>query len=61
LVLNIIPGSPVYELTIEEPRGIDDEAPPFSPGWQLFMWVKLVLIVFLAGSWMYKHTYACVA
>jgi hypothetical protein len=53
----------VYELTIEEPRfrGIDDEAPPFSLGWQLFMWVKLALIVFLAGSWMYEHTYVCVA
>ncbi|KAJ7745937.1 hypothetical protein DFH07DRAFT_14274 [Mycena maculata] len=49
--------SPVYELTIEEPRGFDDEAPPFSPHWQLFMWVKLALIVFLAGSWIYEHMY----
>jgi hypothetical protein len=61
LVLNTVPGSPVHELTIKEPRGLDNEVPPFSPGWQSFMWAKLALIVFLAASWMYEHIYVGVA
>jgi hypothetical protein len=51
----------VYEVTIEEPQGFDDEVPPFSPGWQSFMWAKLALFVLLAGFWMYEHMYAFVA
>ncbi|KAF8175230.1 hypothetical protein K438DRAFT_1939713 [Mycena galopus ATCC 62051] len=53
-------GSLVHELTVEEPQGFN-EVPPFSSGWQSFMWGKLALIVFLAGSWMYEHMYVCVA
>ncbi|KAF8134049.1 hypothetical protein K438DRAFT_2031490 [Mycena galopus ATCC 62051] len=47
-------GSLLYELTVEEPQGFN-EVPSFSSGWESFMWVKLALIVFLAGSWMYEH------
>ncbi|KAF8145167.1 hypothetical protein K438DRAFT_1872542 [Mycena galopus ATCC 62051] len=52
---------PGCKLTIQEPRGFDDEAPPFSPGWKSFMWARLALIVFLAGSWMYENICVCVA
>lgn len=52
-----MPESPVYESTIEEPLALDEEVPPFSLGWQLLMWLKLALIVFLAASWMYKNAY----